>query len=183
MGSASGLRKISQPPDLFSTKSEGGENPGFLLLLGCGQLCEPGIHELSRAETRLDFAVKPALEIRLFIEIPLSAKPELPGLHIARRNAEGHAVHVPVLQTCLVHRVSDLLVAPLKAFNVRIDDHQQPHRLTRVVQKKAGRVRQASQNERKSALLSTWLDTDADTTIPLENGAKQSLVLVVFTEQ
>ncbi|HSK79860.1 MAG TPA: hypothetical protein VLQ45_25620 [Thermoanaerobaculia bacterium] len=147
-----------------------------------GERCEPGLDELLPLDSRLYFAMKPVLEVFTLIEIPEPAEPELPGLDVARRNADRHALQAISGKTRLLNSRLDVFVPLMKAGGVGIDDHQQPDGFGGTLPEISTRIGKAGEDERESAIWPSRLYADT-VEQALEDRTKQPLLLDILAEQ
>jgi hypothetical protein len=178
----SGLRKSLQALDLLAPMSKSGKDPRLFLSLRLGERFKPGFDKLLREEALLHLAMKPVFEVCLLVQISKSAEPQLPGLHIARRDAHCHAIQVLAGQSLIAEGILDLFLSPLKADDICIDDHQQADSLTGSLPEVPGHICKAGQDESEAAIASARLDADA-VKQPLEDRTKQLLLLDILAEQ
>src|SRR6266545_4062984 len=145
----------------------------------------PGFNELLRADSCVRLMLEPFLEVSVFIKISKSAEPQFPGLHIARWDADRHALQAFSVQALFVEGFLDVLVPSLKAGVIGIYRDQQADRLAGVLPEESNRDFQTGEHKGKTAFLSSpRCDPDA---VPaerlLENRTKKLLVPFVLTEQ
>ena len=176
------LRKSLQALDLLSPMSKSGQDPGLFLSLRLGERFKPGFDELLREKALFHLAVKPVLKVCLLVQIPKSAEPQLPGLHITRRDAHCHAIQALAGQALIAEGSLDVFLPPLKAGDIGIDHHQQADSLTGSLPEVAGHICKPGEDESEAAIASARLDADAAKQ-PLEDGTKQLLLLDVLAEQ
>lgn len=110
--------------DFLSSTSKCRKKLLFLLPLLFGERGEPSAGQLLRVQTLLQLAMKPGLEIGSFVEIPESAEPKLPCLHIARRDTDRNTVPALFIKAHISDSLLDSFVPLVEARIVGVNDYQ-----------------------------------------------------------
>jgi hypothetical protein len=105
----------------------------------------------------------------MFVEITESAEPQLPGLHIARWNADRYALQALAVQALLAEGSLDVLVSPLETDGIGIHRHQQADCFSRAPPEEGDRDSKTGEDERKAAFLAfpARFEVDAAPSKPL----------------